>query len=59
MKYINNNFHFSKLSSDITSNSNFIFWISMINESQKIINPKKRKNVLDINIEAATSRGLQ
>ena len=47
MKYINNNFHFSKLSSDITSNSNFIFWISMINESQKIINPKKRKNVLD------------
>lgn len=41
------NFHFSNLEKNITSNSNFIFWISLINESKNILNPKKYKNVLD------------
>lgn len=43
----NLSFHISKLEPKITSNPNYIFWISMINESKMIMNPSKNKNVLD------------
>lgn len=42
-----NNFHISQAHEKIGMHSNLTFWISMINESQKVLLPNKRRNALD------------
>ncbi|MDQ7084440.1 MAG: methionine biosynthesis protein MetW [Sulfurovum sp.] len=42
-----NNFHITKVNKQLRQNGNFNFWISMIKDSQILIEADLKKNVLD------------